>query len=102
MAVTDRLMRWAERVQELPLKHLPPDEHVIINERQHPAVLILKAVRTGSGLGMMISRPTLGLVLIFGGAILADTIRDPSYFRRRTVLLMTLALSITVFLLGHG
>ena len=55
MAVTDRLMRWAERVQELPLKHLPPDEHVIINERQHPAVLIMKAVRTGSGLGMWVS-----------------------------------------------
>src|ERR1700712_1557468 len=89
MAVIDRLVRWAQRAQELPLRHLPPDEHVIINERQHPAVLLLKAIRTGSGLGMMISSPTLGLVLIFGGSILADTIRDPSHFKRRTVLLMT-------------
>lgn len=102
MAVQDRLRRWADRVQELPLKHLPPDEHVVINERQHPAVLILKAIRTGSGVGMMLSQPTIGLAFIFGGSIVADTIRDPSYFKRRTVLLLSVLLTVAVFLLGHA
>lgn len=101
MEVIDRLVRWAQRIQTLPLRHLPPDEHVMINERQHPAVLILKAIRTGSGVGMMVSRPTLGLVLIFGGAILANTIREPS-LKRRTVLWLVGGLSLVVFVLGHG
>ena len=59
----DRFAAWARRAAELPLRHLPPDEQVVINDQQHPAVLIPKAIRTGSGVGMMISTPTLGLVL---------------------------------------
>ena len=103
MAVIDRLQSWARNANDLPLRHLPPDEHVVINERQHQAVLIPKAIRTGSGLGMMISRPTLGLVLIFAAAVLADTIRAPVKHRRRTILIIVAALALTLYLIGaHG
>jgi hypothetical protein len=51
---------------------------------------------------MMVSRPTWGLVVIFAISILVETIRAPARFTRRTVFLLVAALSIGVFLLGHG
>ncbi len=100
MAVIDRLQSWANRADDLPLRHLPPDERVEVNERQHAAVLITKAIRTGSGLGMMVSGPTLGLVLLFAVALLADTIRSPTRLRRRTIVLLVAVLSAALFLIG--
>jgi hypothetical protein len=100
MAVIDRLQSWARRAGDLPLRHLPHGEHIVINERQHPAVLIPKAIRTGAGFGMMVSRPTIGLVVIFTVAVLADVIRGPVRFKRRTILLMVLALALALFLVG--
>ncbi len=100
MAVIDRLRSWARNANNLPLRHLPPDEHIAINERQHQAVLIPKAIRTGSGLGMMISRPTLGLVLIFAAAVLADTIRAPMKRRRRTIVILVAVLAVALYLIG--
>src|ERR1700712_1080784 len=97
MAVIDRLQSWARHAGDLPLRHLPPDEHIVINERQHPAVLIPKAIRTGAGFGMMVSRPTIGLVIIFAAAILADTLHNPAHFKRRTILLMVAVLTTALF-----
>jgi hypothetical protein len=100
MAVIDRLQAWARHAGELPLRHLPPDEDISVNERQHPAVLIPKAIRTGSGLGMMISGASIGLAVIFAGAVLADTIREPARFRRRTILILVVLLSLALFFIG--
>ena len=100
MAVIDRLQLWAQRAGDLPLRHLPRDELIVINERQHPAVLIPKAIRTGAGFGMMVSRPTIGLVVIFALAVLADVIRGPAHFKRLTILLMVIALALALFLVG--
>jgi hypothetical protein len=102
MGLMSRLRDWVHRLDTIPLRHLGDEEDVAVCARQHPAVLIPKAIRTGSGIGMMISRPTLGLVVIFAVSILLETIRAPARFRRRTVLLMVVALSLAVFLLGHG
>jgi hypothetical protein len=100
MAVIDRLQSWARHAGDLPLRHLPPDEHIVINERQHPAVLIPKAIRTGAGFGMMVSRPTIGLVIIFAIAILADTLHEPKSFRRRTILVLVVLLTAGLFFVG--
>lgn len=102
MSVSDLFRAWSRRASELPLRHLPPDEQVVINDQQHPAVLIPKAIRTGSGVGMMISTPTLGLVLLFAAAVLFDTIKAPVRFKRRTVLGLVAGLTLAMFLLGHG
>jgi hypothetical protein len=102
MAVSDRLRAWAQRADAIPLRHLGDDEDVAVCDRQHPAVLIPKAIRTGGGVGMMISRPTLGLVLIFAAAILVDTIRSPRRFKRKTVFVLVVLLAVIVFLLGHS
>lgn len=101
MAVIDRLQTWARNAGDLPLRHLPPDEHIVINERQHPAVLIPKAIRTGAGFGMMVSRPTIGLVVIFAVAILADTLHSPAHFKRRTILIMVALLTAGLFFAGE-
>jgi hypothetical protein len=100
MAVIDRLQSWARHTGDLPLRHLPPDEHIVINERQHPAVLIPKAIRTGAGFGMMVSRPTIGLVIIFAAAILADTLHSPARLKRRTILLLVALLTTALFFVG--
>jgi hypothetical protein len=100
MAVIDRVRSWVRNANDLPLRHLPPDERIVLNERQHQAVLIPKAIRTGSGLGMMISRPTLGLVLIFAAAVLADTIRAPVKHRRRTIVIIVAVLALALYLIG--
>src|ERR1700753_3692113 len=97
MAVIDRLQSWARHASDLPLRHLPPDEHIAVNQRQHPAVLIPKAVRTGTGLGMMVARPSLGLAIIFAIAVLADTIREPVRFSRRTIFILVTVLSVALF-----
>jgi hypothetical protein len=97
-----RIRDWLHRLDTIPLRHLGDDEDIAICARQHPAVLIPKAIRTGSGIGMMVSRPTWGLVVIFAISILVETIRAPARFTRRTVFLLVAALSIGVFLLGHG
>lgn len=102
MTVVDRLVRWVNRANARLLRLLPPDDEVFINERQHPAVLIAKAIRTGSGVGMLISRPTLGLMLLFGGAVLAEALRSFPGLRRRTVLGLTVALTFVLFVLAHG
>ncbi|MCW2547153.1 MAG: hypothetical protein JWN96_1613 [Mycobacterium sp.] len=101
MAVIDRLQSWARHAGDLPLRHLNPDEHIVINERQHPAVLIPKAIRTGAGFGMMISRPTIGLVIIFAGAVLADTLHNPVRFKRRTILVLVALLTAALFFVGY-
>ena len=62
MTVVERLTTIGERLSDAPLKHLPPDEIVYVNQHQHPAVLILKSTRTGAGVGMMVSGPTVGLL----------------------------------------
>jgi hypothetical protein len=100
MAVIDRLQAWARHAGDLPLRHLPPGEHIAVNERQHPAVLIPKALRTGSGLGMMISGASVGLAVIFAAAVLADTIREPARFRRRTIFILVVLLTLTLFIIG--
>ncbi len=97
-----RIRDWLHRLDTIPLRHLGDEEDIVICARQHPAVLIPKVIRTGSGVGMMVSRPTIGLVVIFAVSILVETIRSPAYFRRRTVLLLVVALSVAVLLLGHG
>jgi hypothetical protein len=97
-----RIRDWLHRLDTIPLRHLGDDEDIAVCARQHPAVLIPKAIRTGSGIGMMVSRPTWGLVVIFAISILVETIRAPARFTRRTVFLLVAALSIGVFLLGHG
>ncbi len=102
MAVIDRLRDWVQRLDTIPLRHLGDQEDIAICARQHPAVLIPKAIRTGSGVGMMVSRPTVGLVLIFGISILIETIRSPARLRRRTVFVLVAGLSVVVLLLGHG
>jgi uncharacterized membrane protein YdbT with pleckstrin-like domain len=100
MAVIDRLQSWARHAGDLPLRHLPPDEHVVINERQHAAVLIPKAIRTGAGFGMMISRPTIGLVVIFAAAVLADTLHHPARLRRRTIVVIVALVTLGLFFTG--
>jgi hypothetical protein len=102
MAVMDRLQEWVRRFNAIPLRHLGDQEDVAVCMRQHPAVLIPKAIRTGSGVGMMVSSPTLGLALIFAGSILLETIRAPVRFRRITVLIMVAALTLLVVALGNG
>ncbi len=97
-----RIRDWLHRLDTIPLRHLGDEEDVAICARQHPAVLIPKAIRTGSGVGMMLSRPTIGLVVIFAASVLVETIRSPARFRRRTVFLLVVALSVAVLLLGHG
>jgi hypothetical protein len=100
--VISRFREWLHRLDTLPLRHLGDEEDIVICSRQHPAVLVPKVIRTGSGLGMMISRPTIGLVLIFAISILVETIRSPARFRRRTVFVLVAGLSVLVLLLGHG
>lgn len=102
MAVTDRLQRWVEWANERAQRQMPPEEHVVIEERQHPAVLILPTIRTGAGVGMMISKPTYGLVLLFALAVLAPSIRSPSRFTRFRVFLLVAALSVGLFVIGHA
>ena len=97
-----RFRDWVHRLDTIPLRHLGDEEDIVICARQHPAVLVPKVIRTGSGVGMMISRPTIGLVVIFAVSILAETIRSPARFRRRTVFLLVAGLSVLVLLLGHG
>ncbi len=102
MAVTDRLRDWVRRLDSIPLRHLGDQEDVVVCQRQHPAVLIPKAIRTGSGVGMMVSHPTLGLVLIFAASILIETLRAPARLRRKTILVLVVGLSVAVLLLGHA
>lgn len=102
MAVTDRLRDWVQRLDSIPLRHLGDQEDVVVCQRQHPAVLIPKAIRTGSGVGMMVSPPTLGLVLIFAGSILIETLRAPARLSRKTILVLVVGLSVAVLLLGHA
>ncbi len=97
-----RLRDWVHRLDTIPLRHLGDEEDVAVCARQHPAVLIPKAIRTGSGIGMMVSRPTIGLVLIFAISILVETIRAPARFSRKTVFLLVVLLSVAVLLLAHG
>lgn len=102
MAVTDRLRDWVQRLDSIPLRHLGDQEDVVVCQRQHPAVLIPKAIRTGSGVGMMVSPPTLGLVLIFAASILIETLRAPARLSRKTILVLVVGLSVAVLLLGHA
>jgi hypothetical protein len=102
MAVTDRLQRWVRRANERAQRFMPPEELVIIEERQHAAVLILPTIRTGAGVGMMISKPTVGLVLLFGVAVLAPSIRAPSRLTRLWVALLVIGLSLAMFVIGHA
>jgi hypothetical protein len=102
MAVIDRLRDWVHRLDTIPLRHLGDQEDVVVCQRQHPAVLIPKAIRTGSGVGMMVSHPTWGLVLIFAASILLETLRAPARFSRKTILVLVASLSVAVLLLGHG
>ncbi len=97
MTVVERLTTIGERLSDAPLKHLPPDESVYVNQRQHPAVLVLKSTRTGAGVGMMVSGPTVGLLLIFAGSLLADTLRRPVRLRRRTIVILVVLLTLALF-----
>jgi hypothetical protein len=51
---------------------------------------------------MMVSHPTLGLVLIFAASILLETLRAPARFSRKTILVLVAGLSVAVLLLGHA
>ena len=99
--IGERMSTIGLRLSNAPLKHLPPDETVYVNQRQHPAVLVLKSTRTGAGFGMMVSGPTVGLMLIFGLSLLADTLRRPVRLKRRTIAILVLLATIALFAISE-
>ena len=45
----NRIREWLHRLDTIPLRHLGDEEDIVICARQHPAVLVPKVIRTGSG-----------------------------------------------------